>query len=91
MAQSVFRHVALPLMLCGVVLAFGRDRAPAGLILGSILYYWIVGSALHTEIRYGLPMQALLLIFAAFPVCYLMDLVQSPKSKVQGQKKDFGL
>jgi hypothetical protein len=87
MAQSVFRHVALPLMLCGVLLAFGRDRAPAGLILGSVLYYWIVGSALHTEIRYGLPMQALLLIFAAIPVCYLMDVVQSPKSKVQGQKK----
>ena len=73
MAQSVCRHLALPLMLCGVLLAFGRDRAPIGLILGSVLYYWIGGSALHTEIRYGLPMQALLLIFAALSVIAFSD------------------
>lgn len=73
MAQSIFRHVALPLMLCGALLALGRDRRMTGLILATILYYWIVGSALHTEIRYGLPMQALLLIFAALCLIALSD------------------
>ncbi|MGB7925008.1 MAG: hypothetical protein WCF57_17340, partial [Pyrinomonadaceae bacterium] len=80
MAQSVFRHIALPLVLGGVWLALRRGRAMTALILATVLYYWIVGSALHTEIRYGLPMQALLLIFAALPACYLMDLVKSRKS-----------
>jgi hypothetical protein len=65
MAQSIFRHVALPLMLCGVWLALRRDRAMTGLIMATVFYYLVIGSALHTEIRYGLPMQALLLIFAA--------------------------
>jgi 4-amino-4-deoxy-L-arabinose transferase-like glycosyltransferase len=88
MAQSVFRHIALPLMLCGVWLALRRNRLMTGLILTTVLYYLVVGSALHTEIRYGLPMQALLLIFAAFPVCYLYEIAisyqRSARKRVNG-------
>ena len=86
MMQSVFRYIALPLMLCGTWLAVRRERRMAGLILSTILYYLVIGSMLHTEIRYGLPMQALLLTCAALSVCYLIDLVPSPKSQVPGQK-----
>ena len=73
MAQSVFRHIALPLIICGVWLALRRDRYMAGLLVTTVLYYWVVGSTLHTEIRYGLPMHALLLIFAALCVIAISD------------------
>jgi hypothetical protein len=84
MAQSVFRHIALPLMICGVLIALSRDRAMTVLILATVFYYLVIGSALHTEIRYGLPMQALLLVFAALSI---LQIVWSLKSGVWSQKK----
>ncbi|HEY0407222.1 MAG TPA: glycosyltransferase family 39 protein [Pyrinomonadaceae bacterium] len=75
MAQSVFRYLALPLMLCGVWLAMRRERRITALLLTTVLYYLLVGSSLHMEIRYGLPMQALLLVFAGFAVSSLGEIV----------------
>jgi hypothetical protein len=68
MLQSVLRYVALPLMLCGAWFAFRREARLTALILTTILYYLIVGSFMHTEIRYGLPMQALLFVFAGITI-----------------------
>ena len=64
MIQSVMRYVALPLMVLGVWFAVQKDWRLACLLLSTVIYYLVVGSALHTEIRYGLPMQALLFVFA---------------------------
>jgi hypothetical protein len=77
MLQSVLRYLLLPLMLCGAFLAFRRDRRATALILTIILYYLIVGSVLHTELRYGLPMQALLFVFAGRAVYRLGETVFS--------------
>lgn len=74
-AQSVFRYLALPLMIGGVWLALRRDWRIAALLLTTILYYLLVGSTLHMEIRYGLPMQTLLLIFAGLAVSRLCEIV----------------
>jgi hypothetical protein len=72
MVQSVLRYAALPLMILGIGIALRRDWRLALLLLSTILYYLIVGSALHTEIRYGLPMQALLFVFAGLAVIGLI-------------------
>lgn len=86
MLQSVLRYVLLPLMLLGVVLATGRGPRAGAVILTVILYYLIVGSVLHTELRYGLPMQALLFVFAGLAVG---KTVWSLKSRFRGQKKEM--
>lgn len=66
MAQSVWRHVALPLMAVGCLLAHLKKWRTSVALVGVVFYYLVVGSFLHMEIRYGLPMQAVLLVFAAF-------------------------
>ncbi len=71
--QSVWRHVALPLMACGVLLAWLKCWRTAALLLATVLYYLVVGSFMHNEIRYGLPMQALLLVFAAVAVARITE------------------
>ena len=63
MVQSVLRYLLLPLMIVGVFLAFRLDRRATALIMVTVFYYLVVGSLMHTHIRYGLPMQALLTIF----------------------------
>jgi len=65
MVQSVVRTVILPLMLVGVVIAWRRDWRMTALLLVTVLYYLFTLGIGHSEIRYGLPMQALFLVFAA--------------------------
>jgi 4-amino-4-deoxy-L-arabinose transferase-like glycosyltransferase len=77
MVQSVLRYLALPLMVVGIGVALRLDWRMTLLVLSTILYYWIVGSALHTEIRYGLPMQALLFVFAAMTLSAAVELLRS--------------
>jgi hypothetical protein len=77
MLQSVLRYVLLPLMLIGSYLALRRDWREGALLLTIILYYLVVGSILHTELRDGLPMQALLFVFAGLTA----ETVWSRKSK----------
>lgn len=71
--QSVWRHIALPLMAAGVWLAWRRSWRTAALLLATVLYYLVVGSFMHNEIRYGLPMQALLLVFAAYGAARIVE------------------
>ncbi len=83
MVQSVLRYLLLPLMLVGIALALRRDGRVTGILLATILYYFVVGSMLHTHIRYGLPMQALLTIFAATTLVFLCSLVFKKKPAEQ--------
>ena len=73
--QSVVRYLALPLMILGVVVAIRKNLRLTLLLLSTILYYLVVGSALHTEYRYGLAMQALLFVFAGVAVSEMLTLV----------------
>lgn len=81
MMQSVMRHVALPLILLGLFLAFRTDARVTGIMLATVLYYLIVGSFMHSEIRYGLPMQAMLFVFAGLAVSGLPALVSKIRNK----------
>lgn len=76
MVQSVWRHVALLLILGGVFVALRKGWRTATLLLTTALYYLIVGSLLHMEIRYGLPMQAVLLVFAALAASGIFELIR---------------
>lgn len=69
--QSVWRTLALPLMLVGVWLAFRRDKAATWLLLATVVYYLATMAIGHSEIRYGLPMQAILIVFAGVTVSQL--------------------
>ena len=77
MVQSVFRYLALPLMVCGIWLALRSDWQMSWLLLATVFYYLVPGTAAHTEIRYVLPMQAVLLVFAGFAVCRLAGLTEA--------------
>ncbi len=76
MAQSVWQHIALLLMGGGVLLALRRDWRASLLGLTTAFYYLVVGSFMHMEIRYGLPMQALLIIFAALAASWAFEVVR---------------
>lgn len=77
MIQSVVRTIILPLMLVGVVLAWRRNRLMAALLLVTVVYYLLTLGVGHSEIRYGLPMQALLLVFAAVTLDTLARFARS--------------
>lgn len=64
MFQSVLRYILLPLILIGLFFALREDWRMSGLILAGVFYYLVIGSLIHTHIRYGLPMHALLTVFA---------------------------
>jgi 4-amino-4-deoxy-L-arabinose transferase-like glycosyltransferase len=74
MVQSVLRYILLPLMLLGAILAFRLDWRATALIMSTVFYYLVVGSMMHTHIRYGLPMHALLTIFAGLALWRLKEL-----------------
>lgn len=90
MMQSVFRYLALPLMVCGIWLALRRDWVMSWLLLATVLYYLVPGTAAHTEIRYVLPMQAVLLVFAGFALYRLIEIVNGALERrrhANGDKK----
>jgi 4-amino-4-deoxy-L-arabinose transferase-like glycosyltransferase len=76
MVQSVWRHLALLLIVAGLFVALRRDWPTSALLLATALYYLIVGSFMHMEIRYGLPMQALLIVFAAVAASAVFELIR---------------
>jgi 4-amino-4-deoxy-L-arabinose transferase-like glycosyltransferase len=71
MAQSVYRWVAILLAACGIWLGLSRNRQMAGLLLATVLYYLVPGTAAHTEIRYVLPMHGVLTVFAGLSIAQL--------------------
>jgi 4-amino-4-deoxy-L-arabinose transferase-like glycosyltransferase len=79
MVQSALRYILLPLMLIGVIVALRLDWRTTGLILATVFYYLVVGSMMHTHIRYGLPMHALLTLFAGLACWRIKDLIVSRK------------
>ena len=64
MIQSVTRYLLLPLAAFGLFVAMRKDWRVSCVLLVTILYYLVPGTIAHTEIRYVLPMHALLVVFA---------------------------
>jgi 4-amino-4-deoxy-L-arabinose transferase-like glycosyltransferase len=64
MLQSVVRHLFLPLAAFGIFIALRMDWRLSCVLLVTILYYLVPGTAAHTEVRYVLPMHGLLIVFA---------------------------
>ena len=64
MIQSVVRYLFLPLAAFGIYIGIRRDWRLSCILLVTVLYYLVPGTAAHTEIRYVLPMHALLIVFA---------------------------
>ena len=79
MLQSVLRYILLPLMFVGAIVAFRLDWRTSGLMSATVFYYWVIGSMLHTHIRYGLPMHALLTIFAGLALWRIKEFGVSRK------------
>lgn len=75
MIQSVTRYLFLPLAAAGIFFAARRDTIVTGVLLATVLYYLVPGTAAHTEIRYVLPMHATLTAFAALAIDRLLALV----------------
>ncbi len=71
-AQSVLRYIILPLMLLGIFLAARENRRMTLLIFATVFYYLVFGTFLHSEIRYSLPMQAVLFVFAGVAVYWII-------------------
>jgi len=68
MIQSVVRYLFLPLAAVGIWLGVRRDRRLSCILLVTVLYYLVPGTAAHTEIRYVLPMHGLLTVFAGYAI-----------------------
>jgi len=79
MLQSVLRYILLPMMILGLFLAFRLNWRTTGLMSATVFYYWVVGSMMHTHIRYGLPMHALLAVFAGLAGWRLKEFAVSRK------------
>jgi hypothetical protein len=62
--QSILRIVLLPFMMVGIAYAIWQKWRISLLILVTVFYYLSVGMFMHSEIRYSLPMQAVLFVFA---------------------------
>jgi len=63
MLQSVVRYLLLLLIVLGVYFAVRSDLMITGILLTTVFYYLVPGTAAHPEFRYMLPMHALLLVF----------------------------
>ncbi|HEU4769501.1 MAG TPA: glycosyltransferase family 39 protein, partial [Pyrinomonadaceae bacterium] len=74
--QSVARYLFLPLAAFGIYIGARKDVVVTVLFLATILYYLVPGTAAHTEIRYVLPMHALLTAFAGAAVDRLLQGVR---------------
>ena len=76
MIQSVVRYLFLPLAAFGIYAAARIDWRVTFLLLVTILYYLVPGTAAHTEIRYVLPMHGVLIVFAGAGVSELIRVIR---------------
>lgn len=76
MVQSVVRYLFLPLAAFGIYAGMHSNWRMSWLMLATVLYYLVPGTAAHTEIRYVLPMHGLLIVFAAAGIDYLIRLIR---------------
>jgi hypothetical protein len=74
MMQSVARYLFLPLAVFGIVVAGRRDLKLTFLLLVTVLYYLVPGTAAHTEIRYVLPMHGVLTVFVGAGIDWMVSL-----------------
>jgi hypothetical protein len=65
MIQSVLRYTALLFMAWGIWVGLRSDFRITLLILSTVIYFLVTLAVGHSEIRYGLPMQGLLIVFQA--------------------------
>jgi len=64
--QSVYRYLAVILAALGIAAGVIQFRHSACILLSVVLYYLVSSSAGHTELRYVLPMHAVLVVFSGF-------------------------
>ena len=76
MIQSVVRYLFLPLAAFGIYVGVRIDWRVSCLLLVTVLYYLVPGTAGHTEMRYVLPMHGVLIVFAGVAVDYLCQLIR---------------
>ena len=82
MIQSVVRYLFLPLAAFGIYIAVRQDWRLTCLLLVTVLYYLVPGTAAHTEIRYVLPMHGVLIVFAGLGIEMLF------RAKAQRKRKE---
>jgi 4-amino-4-deoxy-L-arabinose transferase-like glycosyltransferase len=70
--QSVVRYLFLPFAALGIYFGVRWDWRISLLMLATIIYYLVPGTAAHAEIRYVLPMHGLLIVFAAVGIAQLI-------------------
>ena len=76
MIQSVARYLFLPLAALGIYVAARKDWRLSLLLLVTVVYYLVPGTAAHTEIRYVLPMHGVLIAFAAVAVDHIVQKIR---------------
>ena len=76
MIQSVVRYLFLPLAAFGIYAGLRQDWRLSCLMLVTVLYYLVPGTAAHTEIRYVLPMHGLLIVFASVAIDHLIRIIR---------------
>jgi 4-amino-4-deoxy-L-arabinose transferase-like glycosyltransferase len=74
--QSVARYLFLPLAAFGIYAGLRSDWRLSCLLLVTVLYYLVPGTVAHTEIRYVLPMQGLLIVFAAVGIVQIIRKIR---------------
>ena len=77
--QSVARYLFLPLAAFGLYVCIRQDSRMNCLLLVTVLYYLVPGTAAHTEIRYVLPMHGLLIVFASVGIVQLIRIIRGYK------------
>jgi 4-amino-4-deoxy-L-arabinose transferase-like glycosyltransferase len=74
--QSVARYLFLPFAAFGLYACIRQDWRMSCLMLVTVLYYLVPGTAAHTEIRYVLPMHGLLIVFASVGIVQLIRMIR---------------
>ena len=74
--QSVVRYLFLPLAAFGIYAGLRSDWRLSCLLLVTVLYYLVPGTVAHTEIRYVLPMQGLLIVFASVGIVQIIRKIR---------------
>ena len=74
--QSVTRYLFLPLAAFGIFVAARKDWRLTCLLLVTVVYYLVPGTAAHTEIRYVLPMHGILIAFASAAIVESIRLIR---------------
>lgn len=84
--QTAMRFYLLPLMLVGIALGFRKNARITLVIMVTVFYYLIVGTFMHSEIRYSLPMQAVLFVFAGIAVVWIIERMRHFTHAQRGRK-----